>query len=235
MVGDKLFVLAEPDEIAVPRQEQRPHLWSAFVNYYEAVTPDEKRRQSRSYAEVVDPLIAKLKQETDRGKRRALRARDPESTARDRLERFKIPADGHFESHFGIVGFTMPTPVSDGKHVYVWNGMGVAACFDLDGKRQWITRIKADELSYGSSPALADGVLVVFQHGLFGLDAKPASCCGQQKRIRNNVAALAGGDGRRKAGDRHAARRLDSPVRRRDSLSVPRTAHRPATPAGRRR
>ena len=29
---------------------------------------------------------------------------------------------------FGIVGFTMPTPVSDGRHVFVWCGNGVAAC-----------------------------------------------------------------------------------------------------------
>src|SRR5262249_42204997 len=53
-------------------------------------------------------------------------------------------------------------------------------------------RVKADELSYGSSPALVDGVLVVFQHGLYGLDAKTGKLLWQQKRIKNNVAALLG-------------------------------------------
>ena len=56
----------------------------------------------------------------------------------------------------------MPTPLSDGKHVVVWNGMGVAACFDLDGQRKWITRVETDHIVYGSSPALADGVFVPF-------------------------------------------------------------------------
>jgi hypothetical protein len=46
------------------------------------------------------------------------------------LERFKPAVNDHFEAHFGIVGFTVPTPVSDGKYVYVWVGMGIAACFD---------------------------------------------------------------------------------------------------------
>lgn len=66
----------------------------------------------------------------------------------------------------------MPTPVSDGQHVYVWNGMGVAACYDLDGRRQWITRVPTGPLEYGSSPALADGVLAVFLGKLHGLNAK---------------------------------------------------------------
>lgn len=191
MVGDKLFVLAEPDEILCIDKNNGGILWSAFTNYYEAMTPAEKQAKPK-YAEVVDPLVSKLKQEKDRGKRRVLRAEIQKAQLAIDVNRFKIPADGHFESHFGIVGFTMPTPVCDGKQVYVWNGTGVAACFDLEGKRKWITRIKADELSYGSSPALVDGVLAVFQHGIFGLDAATGRLLWQQKRIKNNVAALQG-------------------------------------------
>jgi hypothetical protein len=43
------------------------------------------------------------------------------------------------------------------RHVYAWCGMGVAACYDLEGRRQWITRVPVEHLEYGSSPALADG------------------------------------------------------------------------------
>ena len=74
-------------------------------------------------------------------------------------KQFQLQNDDHFESHFGIVGLTMPTPVSDRQHVYVLCGLGVAACYDLDGHREWITRLPADLLTYGSSPALADGTL----------------------------------------------------------------------------
>lgn len=191
MVGDKLFVLAEPDEILCIDKQSGKVLWSQFVNYFETVTADEKKANP-AFAEKVEPLVAKLKAETDRAKRRALRADIQKELLAIDKERFTIHANDHFEAHFGIVGFTMPTPVSDGKHVWIWNGMGVAACFDLDGKRQWISRVKTDHLSYGSSPALVDGVLVVFLNTLYGFDAKTGKQLWEQKKIRYNVASLLG-------------------------------------------
>jgi outer membrane protein assembly factor BamB len=191
LVGDRLFVMAEPDGLLCLDKTNGRVLWSAFVNYYEALTSEEKKAKP-AFAERVDPLVAKLKEETDRTKRIRLRAEIQKALLEIDAERFRIHADGHFEAHFGIVGFTMPTPVSDGKHVYVWSGMGVAACFDLDGKRQWITRLKTDDLSYGSSPALADGVLVVFLKSLYGLDAKTGKQLWEQRKVRYNVASLLG-------------------------------------------
>jgi outer membrane protein assembly factor BamB len=191
LVGDRLFVLAEPDELLCLDKNSGRVLWSAAVSPYETLTPEEKQANP-AYAERVDPLVARLKEETDPVKRVRLRAEVRKALEGIDPARFRIVADGHFESHFGIVGFTMPTPVSDGKHVYVWNGMGVAACFDLDGRRLWITRVQAGPLTYGSSPALADGVLVVFLNGLFGLDAKTGKLLWQQPRVRHNVGALLG-------------------------------------------
>src|SRR5262249_5954254 len=150
------------------------------------------RRANRAYATRVDPLVARLRAETDRVQRLHLRAAIQKALMEIDPARFTIAANDHFEAHFGIVGFTMPTPVSDGRHVYVWSGMGVAACFDLEGKRQWITRVETESLTYGSSPALAGGVLVVFLNQLYGLDARTGKLLWQQKKIRNNVASLLG-------------------------------------------
>jgi hypothetical protein len=191
LVGDSLFVMAEPDELLCLDKTTGKIRWSAAVNIYEALTPEERRAQP-AFEKTVDPLVAKLRAETDRAKRIRLRAEIQKALESIDAVRFKPKADGHFEAHFGIVGFTMPTPVSDGKHVLVWSGMGVAACFDLEGKRQWITRVQTDELTYGSSPALADGVLVVFLNGLFGLDAKTGKELWKQAKIRNNVGAVQG-------------------------------------------
>jgi outer membrane protein assembly factor BamB len=191
LVGNRLFVMAEPDELLCLDKTSGRILWSAAVNYYEALTAEEKAARP-AYAKRIDPLVARLKQETDRRKRTRLRAEIQKDLLEIDADRFRLATDGHFESHFGIVGFTMPTPVSDGKHVYVWSGMGVAACFDLEGHRQWITRLKTDHLSYGSSPALADGVLVVFLKGLSGLDAKTGKLLWTQPRVQRNVAALQG-------------------------------------------
>jgi hypothetical protein len=164
-------------------------LWTAFINFYEALTPEE-RAAKPEYAEKVAPVVVKLKEERDALERVNLRAQiEGMLTNLDRA-RFKPPRDGHFDSHFGIVGYTMPTPISDGKWVYVWNGMGVAAAFDLDGKRQWINTIRSGDLTYASSPALADGVFAVFLNQLFGLDAKTGELLWEQPKVNKNVAAL---------------------------------------------
>jgi outer membrane protein assembly factor BamB len=189
LVGDRLFVMAEPDELLCLDKKDGRILWTAAINYYEALTPEERRAQP-AFAERIDPLVAKLRAETVAVKRVRLRSAIQKALVDIDAERFRIAANDHFEGHFGIVGFTMPTPVSDGTHVYVWTGMGVAACFDLAGKRQWITRVKTDELSYGSSPALADGILVVFLKRLYGLDARTGKLLWQQRKIQHNIAAV---------------------------------------------
>lgn len=188
-VGDKLFVMAEPDELVCIDKRFGKTLWRASNNLYEAL-PAAERQAKPAYAQQVDPLVAKLKQEPDPIESQKLRGKIAEALKQIDAEKFTLPADDHFEGHFGIVGFTMPTPVSDGKHVYVWSNMGVAACYDLEGKRRWIHRVPATTIGYGASPALADGVLAVFMGSPYGLDAKTGEILWKQQRIRNCVAAI---------------------------------------------
>lgn len=159
------------------------------MNYYEALPADVKAAQPL-FASRVDPLIDELKNETNSVKRTVLRGQIQKTLLDIDSARFNIPFDGHFESHFGIVGFTMPTPLTDGQNVYVWNGMGVAACFDLNGRRKWISRLETDHIVYGSSPALADGVFGVFFGKLFGFDAETGQLKWTQHRVNKNVAAI---------------------------------------------
>ncbi len=189
LVGDRLFLMAEPDELLCLDKQTGRILWSAAINYYEALTPLE-RQSNPTFPERVDPLIAALKKETDRQRRVELRAKIQKTLLEIDERRFAIHCNDHFEAHFGIVGFTMPTPVSDGQRVFVWCNTGVAACFDLDGKRQWMTRVNTEHLSYGSSPALADGVLAVFLDQLYGLDARTGQMRWKQHRIQHNIAAV---------------------------------------------
>ena len=61
-------------------------------------------------------------------------------------------------------GYATPTPVCDGHRVAVVFGTGLVACYDLEGKRQWIRHLRADRLlQYGrsSSPVIANGKLIV--------------------------------------------------------------------------
>ncbi|MDB5390684.1 MAG: hypothetical protein JWM11_6330, partial [Planctomycetaceae bacterium] len=158
-------------------------------NYYEALTAAEKQALP-ALATQVDPLVASLKSEPDRLRRMGLRNQIQQALVKLDPQRFELQTDGHFAAHFGIVGFTMPSPVSDGRHVYVWCGLGVAACYDLEGHRQWITRVPTGPLEYGSSPALADGILAVFLGKLHGLDAATGELKWTQPRVNKNIAAV---------------------------------------------
>ncbi|OAI42297.1 hypothetical protein AYO40_00195 [Planctomycetaceae bacterium SCGC AG-212-D15] len=189
VVGNRIFVMAEPDELLCIDKETGKILWTAANNYYEALTPEE-RKTNPAFAEKIDPLIAKLRQEKDFIERQRLRTQIQRTLVALDAARFAWKADGHFEAHFGIVGFASPAPVSDGKHVWTWCGNGVAACYDLDGKRRWITRVPAKELSYSSSPALADGVFAVYLQRLVGLDAETGKIRWEQDKIRGTDGSL---------------------------------------------
>jgi outer membrane protein assembly factor BamB len=189
LVGDRVFLAAEPDLLVCVDKNSGKLLWSAANNYYECLTHEEKQANP-AFASRVDPLVAALRIEPDRSRRLELRRKIQQTLGEIDSPRFEPPYDGHFASHFGIVGFSMPTSVTDGKRVYVWSGLGVAACYDLDGNRQWITRAPTDELKYGSSPALADGVLAVFLGKLYGLEAETGKLKWTQHRVHENIAAV---------------------------------------------
>ncbi len=55
-----------------------------------------------------------------------------------RLKRCGVAAETTWQK-FGAsrIGTAFPTPVSDGKHLYVTTGHGTAACFDMDGRLRW--------------------------------------------------------------------------------------------------
>lgn len=189
VVGDRVFVMAEPDELLCLDKETGKILWTAANNYYEMLTPAELAAKP-AFHDKIDPLREARKKESDFMKRLALRTQLQKALTEIDAARFAWKADGHFREHFGIVGFTTPTPVSDGKHVWVWCGNHVAACYDLEGKRKWITRVQAEEISYSSSPALADGTLAVFVDKLIGLDARTGQVRWEQKKIDLNYGAI---------------------------------------------
>ena len=226
VVGDKLFVVAEPDELLCIDKNTGKVLWNALHNYFEAATPEElsanpalkekveplakqakeetdtiKRAQARNklqaalaeidkpkYAEMVEPLAKLAKEATDDAKKEDATKKLQAAQEQFDKVRFTADMDGHLAAHFEIVGFTT-NACSDGKFVYVWCGNGVAACYDLDGKRQWITRFRG-KLFYSAAPALIDGVFGVYLGKLRGLDAKTGKVLWEQPEVNKTVASL---------------------------------------------
>lgn len=72
-------------------------------------------------------------------------------------------------------GYSIPTPVTDGKLVYASYGTGIVVCYDLEGRRRWIRYValpQATEFGRSASPLLADGKLLVSIGGLIALEPK---------------------------------------------------------------
>ena len=83
----------------------------------------------------------------------------------------KLIADGDRKVRKG--NMSSPSPVTDGKTVWVLTGTGVVKAFDFTGKELWMRDLQADVVKfglnhgYGSSPVLfRDGLYVQILHGM---------------------------------------------------------------------
>jgi len=192
VVGNRVFVMAEPDELICIDKNTGKVLWNALNSYLDA-TPQAERDANPAFKERIEPLARRLSEEKDRVRRWELRKKLRDALLEVDKKKYKIKLDGHYAGHFEIVGFTT-TPCTDGKHVYVWTSTGVAACYDLDGTRRWIRRIRADKLFYSASPAVIDGKLAVFMGHvdgqLYGLDAKSGEIVWKQPKVKTTIASM---------------------------------------------
>jgi hypothetical protein len=188
VVGDRIFVTSEPDELICIDKKEGKILWSATNNYYDA-TPQAERDANPAFKQAIEPLARQLDEEKDPVKRWAARKKLHDALQGIDKDKYTIHFDGHLQGHFEIVGFTN-TPVSDGRRVYFWNGAGVAACYDLDGKRQWIRRLDAKKLFYSAAPAVIGGKLAVYFIQMYGLDAQTGQVAWKQPEADKTVASL---------------------------------------------
>ena len=78
----------------------------------------------------------------------------------------RLPADGG-------CGYSTPTPVTDGKHIWASYGTGIVVCYDLEGNRQWVRffdQPSTSEYGRSASPLLTGGKLLVTIGYLLALD-----------------------------------------------------------------
>lgn len=69
-------------------------------------------------------------------------------------------------------GYSSPTPVTDGQHVWAVYGTGIACCYDADGNRVWARFIEKPPNAWGASasPVLAGDRLIVHLDAMRALD-----------------------------------------------------------------
>ena len=198
VVGDRVFVTAEPTWLICVRRSDGAVLWKAENRILDAVSGVERGRV-QTEVERGRRLGAELdlaRRELSRAKRAARKHRGSKSPgevraqldalstkvnalkdAHDETRRYRTPPTGD------MIGYGSSTPLSDGKHVYAVFGNGVVSAFTLGGERVWSRWLRdSPKLAPGfwmhghleghsASPRLIGDVLVVGFGHLYGLNA----------------------------------------------------------------
>jgi outer membrane protein assembly factor BamB len=135
VVGDKIFVTSEPDELVCVNRADGKILWRRPNTLYDA-TPEPERAKNPIFKEIA-PLAAELAKGVDANRGTVLRHQITALLKKVDPEMYNWTSDAHIPA----IGYTCPTPVSDGKFVYAFLTPGVAVCYDLNGNRQWIQNV----------------------------------------------------------------------------------------------
>ena len=194
ILGDKVFTCAEPCVLLCLNKADGTVVWR-HESFFKEVEPtaDEKARieterrrdgeLTRKQSALEKELGALRKSLKDANASRAeadektkpLQTRVDEVRGRRKalttLIRYTEPGKGA-DGYHPTGGYSSPTPVTDGKHVYVLYGNGLAAAYDLDGKRRWLKLVEHPTAAYGhgASPVLVGDRLLVHFSDLVALD-----------------------------------------------------------------
>ncbi len=174
VVGDRVFTCSEPSTLLCVSAADGKVLWSDAVTYFDYVPEDDAEAAA---------IIAKVKAGKTEQEKEAIKTTLKKDIMR--IDYFEEPPV--MGEHFGFrFEYTMPTPTSDGKLVYVVYGTGLVAAYDLEGKRQWVRGLEKPKSAtgYASSPLLAGGRLVISMGGfLYGLDPATGKVVWEVKQL----------------------------------------------------
>lgn len=201
LIGHRIFICAEPGTLLCLHREDGRVLWQKTCSYDDlALEPEVRQRLEVELKEA--ERLATLQAEVSR-ESQALRRKLKEDPARKEeiekkvhalkergealaAQRQKLTLAIRYtrpRTH-GVAGYSTPTPVTDGKNVFVALGDGLVACFDLDGSRQWLKLIEHSTAPYahGGSPVLVGDLLVIQFADLVALRQKDGSECWRVRR-----------------------------------------------------
>ena len=179
VVGEKIFLNCEPDILVCLDKGTGKLLWTRSTTIHGSITPGE--REKHPELKDIDPLANELNDpETDYHKKVALRKEI--QAILDKVD--KLNYAWPYSKCGAATGFTFPTPVSDGEHVYVFYRTSIAACYDMEGNRKWIRNL-IKELTFVpsgkgrtnaqfnvSAPLLVDDKLILLRNYLAALNKR---------------------------------------------------------------
>lgn len=199
ILGSKLFTCAEPCVLLCVNKADGQVLWQRESSYKEIELTDQEKTQfevERQQGEQLNKQQSALDKESSVLRKLLKDGSAPKEETENKLadlqaqteilkaqklklttwNRYLEPGKGAGGFH-PTGGYSSPTPVTDGKHVYVIFGNGLAACYDLEGNRQWLKLIEHPTAAYGhgSSPLLVNDKLLVHFSDLVALNTHDGS------------------------------------------------------------
>lgn len=174
IVGDKLYLLSEPNDLICLNKADGRVLWLRRSSYFEAATDQEQTHAAYPEAAVIAAKIEAINTRFIAGHAPPEQLQEKAQLEKDLQKQMKrIDAAKYTAGTAPDVGFSGFTPATDGQFIYAWFGNGVSACYDLEGRRRWlrVDRRPAVEHGFSSSPLLVAGKFVVFQRDLLAFDA----------------------------------------------------------------
>jgi len=189
VVGDRIFVSAEPSSLVCVSSQDGKVLWERSNNWEDLVA-EEQKSEIDANAEQADALwkeLSPLKSEwRELWHARLLNPNDPDLKARMRVLRKRImelvdkrePLVQYAKAptQTQVNGYTSATPASDGGSVYMVLGTGIVVCYDLEGNRKWCDILERprdiNDWGHSASPLLVDGKLLVHIFHLIALDPR---------------------------------------------------------------
>ena len=193
-LGHCVFICADPCSLLCLHRDDGKILWQKSSSYAELeIEPDVRERIAVEKAEMakLDKKQSAVQKEMDL----VIRPLEKEKAAREEIDKQRKPfrerieaikkekqkltlAVRYTEPHtHSYAGYSAPTPVTNGKDVFVAFGNGLVARFDLDGNRKWLKLVEHSNLpfAHSGSPVLAEGKLLIHFTDLVALDPKTGS------------------------------------------------------------
>ena len=218
-LGHRVFICSEPCILLCLHRDDGKILWQQNSSYDELEIAPDVRERLKVELEEAAQLAKKqsaVQKEMDLLRRSLEKDRTPKDEAEKKLQRDEIEKklqpfrkqieELRKESQMltlavrytvpgihGTAGYSAPTPVTNGKDVFVAFGNGLVACFDLDGNRKWLKLIEHSNAAYAhsGSPILVGDKLLIHFTDLVALDTKTGSEVWRLKRPTSHGTPLA--------------------------------------------
>jgi outer membrane protein assembly factor BamB len=185
VVGDRVYTTAEYDDLVCVDRKSGKVIWIRSHHYYDGMTSEQVDAHSglreraeplaKQCAELNDTIVKAINDGaiTDEMLEHKRSVEHDLYTALAAFDKaLSVPWEFNYKQGWGI---SVPTPCSDGEHVFACFGNGVVVCYNKDGQRVWIRNAIPNGPAlhqYTISPICVGHTLVVMHKNLIALDAE---------------------------------------------------------------